>query len=335
MSKRKLTRRQSWRIAKIQAERSARASKREASTVDQLQEGDLGPEQHGVIITHFGTQVLVEAGGVSKRCYFRTNLGSLVAGDQVVWRDGNPYGVVVAVLPRQSALMRPDPYGDLKTVAANIDRLAIVVAPYPEPQLNSIDRYLVAAEASDIPPVIVINKTDSIDEQSRPFFDTVEALYPSLGYQVLRVSTHTGEGLDALAVYLSQYTSAFVGQSGVGKSSLANALLPGINLRVGALSERNTGSHTTTNARLFHFPQGGHLIDSPGIREFGLWHMSEEDVIDAFVEFRPFLGRCKFRDCSHEHEPECALRDALEEGKIHASRMASYRQIISATSTNK
>ena len=85
----------------------------------------------------------------------------------------------------------------------------------------------------------------------------------------------------------------------------------------------------------FHFPQGGHLIDSPGIREFGLWHMSEEDVIDAFVEFRPFLGRCKFRDCGHEHEPECALRDALEEGKIQPSRMASYRQIISSTSTNK
>lgn len=335
MSKRKLTRRQSWRIAKIQQERSARATKREANTFEQLQEGDLGPEQHGVIVTHFGTQVLVEAGEESKRCYFRSNLGSLVAGDQVVWRDGNPYGVVVAVLPRQSALMRPDPYGDLKTVAANIDRLAIVVAPYPEPHLNLIDRYLVAAEASAIPPVIVINKIDCIDEHSQPVLETVEALYPTLGYPVLRVSTHTGEGLDALAVYLSQYTSAFVGQSGVGKSSLANALLPGINLRVGALSERQTGNHTTTNARLFHFPQGGHLIDSPGIREFGLWHMSEEEVIDAFVEFRPFLGRCKFRDCGHEHEPQCALRNALEEGKIRASRMASYRQIISATSTHK
>lgn len=335
MSKRKLTRRQSWRIAKIQEERSARASKREASTFEQLSEGDLGPEQHGVIITHFGTQVLVEAEDESKRCHFRTNLGSLVAGDRVVWRDGNPFGVVVAVMPRQSALMRPDPYGDLKTVAANIDRLAIVVAPYPETHLNLIDRYLVAAEASTIPPVIVINKIDSIDEHSRQVLEAVEALYPALGYPVLRVSTHTGEGLDALAVYLSQYTSAFVGQSGVGKSSLANALLPGINLRVGALSERQTGNHTTTNARLFHFPQGGHLIDSPGIREFGLWHMSEEEVIDTFVEFRAFLGRCKFRDCAHEHEPQCALREALEEGKIHASRMASYRQIISATSTHK
>src|SRR5690625_7652838 len=111
------------------------------------------------------------------------------------------------------------------------------------PQIKSIDWYLMAAEASEIPPVIVINKTDSIDEQSRPFFDTVEEKYPSLGYQVLRVSTHTGEGLAALAVYLSQYNSAFVGQSGVGKSSLANALLTGINLRVGALSELTYGRH--------------------------------------------------------------------------------------------
>jgi ribosome biogenesis GTPase / thiamine phosphate phosphatase len=335
MSKRKLTRRQSWRIAKIQEERSARAAKRESSAEEQLQEGDLGPEQHGLIITHFGTQVLVEANGESKRCHFRTNLGSLVAGDQVVWRDGNPYGVVVAVLPRQSALMRPDPYGDLKTVAANIDRLVIVVAPYPEPHLNLIDRYLVAAEASDIPPVILINKIDSIDERAEPAIRAIEELYPALRYQVLRVSTHTGEGLDALTSYLSQYTSAFVGQSGVGKSSLANALLPGINLRVGALSERQTGSHTTTNARLFHFPHGGQLIDSPGIREFGLWHMSEDEIIEAFVEFRPFLGYCKFRDCTHNSEPGCALLAALEEGQIPPSRMASYRQILSGLVPNK
>lgn len=335
MSKRKLTRRQSWRIAKIQEERSARAAKRQSSAEEQPSEGDLGPERHGLVITHFGTQVLVEADGENKRCHFRTNLGSLVAGDRVVWRDGNPYGVVVAVLPRQSALMRPDPYGDLKTVASNIDRLVVVVAPYPEPHLNLIDRYLVAAEVSDIKPMILINKIDNIDAASRERIQEIETVYPPLGYRVMRASTQTGEGLEDLAHYLSDFTSAFVGQSGVGKSSLANALLPGSNLRVGPLSERQTGSHTTTNARLFHFPEGGHLVDSPGIREFGLWHMNADEVIEGFVEFRPFLGLCKFRDCAHDREPGCALRAALEEGKIPSSRMASYRQIVSGLGSRR
>lgn len=328
MSKRKLTRRQSWRIAKIQEERGARAAKRASSAEEHLSEGTLGPEQHGLVITHYGTQVLVEAEGERKRCHFRTNLGSLVTGDRVIWRDGNPLGVIVAVSPRQSALMRPDPYGDLKTVAANINRLVIVVAPHPEPHLNLIDRYLVAAEASDIPPTILINKIDSIDNQSRERLEQIQNLYPPLGYQVMAASTHTGEGLESLAHYLADFTSAFVGQSGVGKSSLVNALLPDSNLRVGALSDRQTGSHTTTNAQLFHFPQGGDLIDSPGIREFGLWHMSEQQVFDGFVEFRPLQGMCRFRDCAHDREPDCALRTALEEGRIQPSRMASYRQIV-------
>ncbi len=334
MSKRKLTRRQAWRINKIQEERGARASKRDAGSDAQLKESVLGPEQHGLVITHYGTQVLIEADGQTKRCHFRTNLGSLVTGDQVIWRDGNPLGVVVAVSPRTSALMRPDPYGDPKTVAANIDRLVIVVAPYPEAHLNLIDRYLVAAEASDITPMILINKIDSIDETSRARIAQIEATYPKLGpehgYTVMRASTHTGEGINALENYLADFTSAFVGQSGVGKSSLANSLLPGINLRVGELSDYQTGAHTTTNAHLFHFPQGGRLIDSPGIREFGLWHMSPDEVIESFIEFRPYLGMCKFRDCAHDREPGCALREALAESKIFQSRVDSYRQILSA-----
>ncbi len=335
MSKRKLTRRQAWRIDKIQAERSARAAKRDSLAEEQLSEGELGVEEEGLIITHYGTQVVVEAtqgpnAGQQKRCHFRSNLGSLVTGDRVVWRDGNPYGVVVAVLPRDSSLCRPDPHGDMKTIAANIDRIVIVIAPYPEPHANLIDRYLVAASAIDIEPVLLINKSDRIDDTSREKVNDLEKTYRNLGYPVLKVSTKTGTGLDELRLYLADFTSVFVGQSGVGKSSLVNALLPGVDLRVGELSERQQGNHTTTNAQLFHFPGGGHLIDSPGIREFGLWHMSEDEVLEGFIEFRPFIGHCKFRDCSHTHEPGCALLQALDTGKISRTRIASYRYILSS-----
>jgi ribosome biogenesis GTPase len=334
MSKRKLTRRQAWRIEKIQQERGARAARRDDSTDQQLGESDLGPEQHGLIITHHGTQVLVETAegaqaGEHKRCHFRSNLGSLVTGDRVVWRDGNPYGVVVAVLPRDSALSRPDPYGELKTVAANIDRIVIVAATHPEPHANLIDRYLIAAEAIGIRPVLLINKCDRIDDDNRAKISGLERMYRDLGYTVLLASTKTGEGVTGLTRYLADFTSVFVGQSGVGKSSLINALMPGSNLRVGDLSERQQGTHTTTSARLLHFPGGGDLIDSPGIREFGLWHMEPEQVLEGFIEFRPFIGYCKFRDCSHRHEPGCAILRALADGHISKQRMDSYRYILS------
>ncbi len=328
MSKRKLTRRQSWRIQKIQEERQARAQRKQSGPVEDLDENALGAEQEGLVVTHFGTLVLVEANGERKRCHFRSNLGSLVTGDQVVWRDGSPYGVVEAVMPRRSELCRPDPYGDLKTVAANIDRALIVIAPYPEPHFSLVDRYLVAAEASDITPALVINKCDAIDARIADKIKRMESLYRSLGYWVVRVSAETGEGMDALADYLKDFTSVFVGQSGVGKSSLTNYLLPDADLRVGELSERQTGSHTTTNAELFHFPGGGQLIDSPGVREFGLWHMSRDQVLENFIEFRPHLGHCKFRDCAHQGEPGCALKKALESGEISPQRMSSCEQIL-------
>ena len=223
MTKRKLTRRQQWRIEKIQDERTARVAKRDKVADEQLNESDLGPEQLGLIITHYGTQVVVEAtegeqAGQHQRCHFRSNLGSLVTGDRVVWRTGNPMGVVVAVMPRDSALQRPDPHGDMKTVAANIDRIMIVVAPYPEPHANLIDRYLVAANAIDIEPVLVINKIDRIDDATREKVAYLETTYRKLCYTVLMVSTKTETGLDELREYLAHYTRVFVGQSGVGKS---------------------------------------------------------------------------------------------------------------------
>lgn len=197
MSQRKLTRRQQWRIEKIQEERSARAAKRDQLADEQLNDTELGPEQQGLVITHFGTQVVIESiqgdnAGQQQRCHFRSNLGSLVTGDKVVWRAGNPTGVVVAVMPRESALQRPDPHGEMKTVAANIDRIMIVVAPYPEPHANLIDRYLVAANAIDIEPVLVINKIDRIDDATREKIDYLQkylsqtGLHSAVGFHQIR-----------------------------------------------------------------------------------------------------------------------------------------------------
>ncbi|MFJ4372919.1 small ribosomal subunit biogenesis GTPase RsgA [Pseudomonas japonica] len=337
MAKRQLNRRQNWRIEKIQEERAARAAKREERALEVLEGGDLGPEQTGLVIAHFGVQVEVEAddgqeAGQVFRCHLRANLPALVTGDRVVWRAGNQgIGVIVAQLPRSTELCRPDSRGQLKPVAANVDLIVIVFAPAPEPHANLIDRYLVAAEHAGIRPLLLLNKADLIDEQNGPALNALLAVYRQLGYPLLEVSAHHGNGMEQLQKMLDGHISVFVGQSGVGKSSLVNSLLPEVQTRVGALSEwSGQGQHTTTTARLYHFPGGGELIDSPGIREFGLVHVSRDDVEAGFIEFADLLGSCRFRDCKHDREPGCALLKALEDGRIQQQRMNSYRSIIAS-----
>ncbi|WCN13824.1 small ribosomal subunit biogenesis GTPase RsgA [Marinomonas mediterranea] len=334
MSKRKLTKQQTWRIERIQKERAERTKKRADKAEETLQSSDLGPETEGIVISHFGTQVEVEGtlapySGVSTRCNLRANLGQLVTGDKVVWRPKHTEGgVVVAKQDRNTLLQRPDMHGRLKPVAANIDNIVIVIAAEPVPHANLIDRYLVAAETVEIPPVILLNKCDLIDDDKQPELRSLLSTYEELGYRIIRTSTKSDQGMIELYDFLQDKVSVFVGQSGVGKSSLIGTLLPDIEISVGELSQkRKKGTHTTTTARLFHMPSGGDLIDSPGIREFGLWHISEDELLEGFIEFRPHLGYCRFRDCSHEKEPGCAIRQALEEGKISAHRFESYLRV--------
>ena len=334
MTKRRLSKQQKWRIKKIQDERSQRAARKESKQQELLESGDLGPPQLGRVIAHFGQQLEVEPIPTPKtetrfRCYVRANINGLVTGDRVVWREGKQNtGVIEAQEPRQSVLKRPDRFNQLKPVAANIDHIFIVIAPEPTPFANLINRYLVACEAMQIKPRIILNKQDLLNDNNKESISRLRDLYQSLEYDWIEVSSKSNHGLDPLNDLLRERTSVFVGQSGVGKSSLIGALLPEEDIKIGDLSEvTRKGMHTTTTARLFHMPIGGDLIDSPGIREFGLWHMDEKTLAEGFIEFRPFLGHCRFRDCQHRHEPGCALQTALEEGKITKERLDSFYHI--------
>jgi len=335
MSKRKLNRRQKWRIEKVQAEKAERAERKEKHIVQQQQSGELGDEQKGLVIAHFGQLIDIESlegsnAGQIHRCHVRANLDSLVTGDQVIWRAGHDQsGVIEARLDRQSLLQRPDNYGLLKPVAANIDRIVIVVATEPTPYANLIDRYLVAAETLEIQPAILFNKSDLINDDNRHAIEALCDTYENLGYEVLKTSAlELAHCESTLLTWLHSYTSVFVGQSGVGKSSLIRSILGDQSIKVGELSElTRKGTHTTTTAKLFHIPGGGQIVDSPGIREFGLWHIDQQQLINGFIEFRAHLGFCKFRDCKHEHEPGCAILDALQNKKISNTRMESYRRI--------
>lgn len=340
MTKKKhLTQRQHDRIAKNEQRRLQRSDKK-ASVVwdDEL----LHAPEPGLVISRFGQHVDVEdQQGQIIRCNMRRTISSVVTGDNVSWcRSKQPIGsidgVIEAVEERRSVLLRPDFYDGLKPVAANIDLMIIVSAILPALSLNIIDRYLVAAEMTGIKPLLVINKADLLDAAAQQTLEQQLDLYRQLDYPCLLVSARTGQNMAALLHYIHSGTSIFVGQSGVGKSSLMNNLMPELaaaTQEVSAIS--GLGQHTTTVSRLYHLPNGGELIDSPGIREFALWHLSAEEVTQGFIEFRPWLGRCKFRDCKHINDPGCAIQHAVAEGAIRPERYDSYLKILTSMAQDK
>lgn len=308
-----------------------------------IDDNSLGAQQEGLIISRFGQHADVEAqDGIVYRCNIRRTITSLVTGDVVVWRPGTAInnekinGVIEAVHNRRSVLTRPDFYDGIKPIAANIDQVLIVTAILPEFSTAILDRYLVAVEDTELCPVIVMNKCDLLDSEQRQSIQTQLNNYEALGYKILYVSNKTQNGIKNLQKQLSDRTSIFVGQSGVGKSSLVNSLLPEAQVLTQEVSENSgLGQHTTTAARLYHFDCGGQLIDSPGIREFSLWHLEPQRIAWCFTEFRNYLGACKFRDCRHDSDPGCALQAAVEKGEIKQERLNSYHRIIASMEQNK
>ena len=340
MTKKKhLTQRQKQRITDNADKRLRLHKNKQVESVD---DKAFAGAESGLILSRFGQHADVEAAdGQVVRCNMRRSIASLVTGDKVIWRralqpTGGIDGVIDAVEPRSSVLLRPDFYDGLKPVAANIDLMIIVSAILPTLSLNIIDRYLVAAEITGIKPLLVINKIDLLTTDEQAAIVDKLAIYQHLGYPFLLVSAKTNQGMTELLSYIQSGTSIFVGQSGVGKSSLMNSLMPGLDVLTQEVSTNSgLGQHTTTVSRLYHLADGGNLIDSPGIREFALWHLTAEEVTRGFNEFTPWLGRCKFRDCKHISDPGCAIQHAVEIGQISAERYDSYLKILVSMAQDK
>ncbi|WP_180000511.1 ribosome small subunit-dependent GTPase A [Acinetobacter sp. YH12239] len=317
------------------------------------EEIDTSHDLEGLVVQHYGRQLEVQALSLPDqhpikpdtkegepepfwkpielnsvwRCHTRTNLELLVTGDRVKWQaDPNTgLGIITAIQPRQSLLTRPDRYHKVKPVAANISLIVIVIAPLPEPAPTLIDRYLVACEDANIPALLVLNKCDLLKEND-PILLLAEE-YRQLGYDF--ILTQSNGNLDELIQRIDNQTVAFVGQSGVGKSTLINAIIPDADQKTNVISENSAlGQHTTTSTRLIRFGENGALIDSPGIREFGLWHLDHEKIDGGFPEISALLGHCQYRNCTHTHEKQCALKEGVKNGDILQRRLESYLRLI-------
>ena len=257
----------------------------------------------------------------------------LAVGDEVTIAQDDSEGAwaITEIHPRRAVLARraPGKARGERIVAANVDQVLVVfAAAKPEPHVRMLDRFLVIAEGNDIPARIIFNKVELVGGPSG--VDAIARDYESAGYDVHRTSVKAKIGLDELRGVLAGKTSALTGPSGVGKSSLCNALFPGLDLRTAEISESvNKGRHTTVGALLVPIPDalGGFVVDTPGLREVGMWGLPPGNLDRCFPEFRPFLGLCRFDNCSHDHEPKCAVRDAVESGSVSRQRYESYLKL--------
>ncbi|MCE5182253.1 MAG: ribosome small subunit-dependent GTPase A [Betaproteobacteria bacterium] len=280
---------------------------------------------HGQVVAAFGRHFDVEtADGEIVSCVTRGKKGGIACGDRLqIEPTGPAQGVIKSIDPRTSLLFRSDQFKE-KIIAANVSQIVVVIAASPAYYEDLINRCLIAAETASLKILIVLNKCD-MEQETRTALAQLQ-LYRNLGYPLLTLSAK--QDISPLRPYLSGETSVLVGQSGMGKSSIINALLPEAQAHTREISQAlNSGKHTTTHARLYHLDRDSHIIDSPGLQEFGLAHVSEQNIAHAFVEFRPYLGHCRFSNCRHLVEPGCAVLEAVAAGKIDPRRLESYRNL--------
>lgn len=280
----------------------------------------------GLVVASFGRRFIVEDDdGAQHDCMLRGRRLRPVCGDRVGWLRHRQGNAIVAVEPRRNTLARPDRRGRTDVLAANLDQLVIVIAPEPTPDPFIADRYLAAAELTGVDGILVLNKIDLAQGMSRDWLEELTGL----GYPLYETSASDGRGIDALATACADRLGILVGVSGVGKSSLLNALVPDLDLRVGRLSAASgEGRHTTTASVLHRLPGGGALIDSPGVRDYAPAQIPLADVGRGFREIAELEHQCRFNDCMHLREPDCAVLAAVEDGRIAARRHASYRRLV-------
>jgi ribosome biogenesis GTPase / thiamine phosphate phosphatase len=275
----------------------------------------------------FGRDLSVrDAAGTERRARVRGRRLTVVCGDDVTCESDAQHRevIVVDLLPRRTALYRSNARGEAEPVVANVSRLFVVLAPRPVPDLFVVDRYVAAATSASIAATLVLNKRDlPADDALGRELDA----YAAAGYDTIACSARAGEGIDALIEASANAVAALVGQSGVGKSSLIRRLVPEAAVEVGELMREEEGRHTTTTSRMFDLPRGGHLIDSPGVRDFA----PAIDRLDArnmgFIEVARLAPECRFQDCQHMREPSCAVQAAAESGALHPRRYESYRRL--------
>lgn len=294
----------------------------------------------GIVIKKTSNTYFVRNENDSIECTLSNRLkkemdANLVAvGDRVIWNEQSQITGVAErrnQLSRRGAVPMPGAYAHEQIIVTNVDQvIPVFAAANPRPAWHLLDRYLVSAESAEIPALICLTKLDLVeDRQEAEEIEAVAAEYRAIGYEVVLTSTVTGRGLNDLKSMLRGRLSALVGKSGAGKTSLLNAIEPGLGRRVQALSEATgKGRHTTSASEIVTLASGGALVDTPGIREFGLWDVAEDDLAWFFPEMRPLVGQCKFRmDCTHDEEPGCAIRNAVVQGQISPYRYQSYLKL--------
>lgn len=285
----------------------------------------------GRVIAYFGSTIAVETKeGAQVICHWRRNQCLPVVGDWVrfEYEATGEGGHVLGIEPRSHVLMRSQGKAEPKPIAANVDDLVIVMPPLPGFSQRHVDYYTIAATLLGIRPVLVLNKIDLMTATLRDEMNVLLSIYRRIPFPVCFVSCETGEGMAAFAEVIAGRTVVLVGPSGVGKSSLIQKLSLDEDIRIGEVSDRGAGKHTTTATRLYHTIKGGALIDSPGVRDFTLWTITPDEALRAFPEFQPYLKGCQFRDCSHRVEPGCTLQAAVREGKVSAERYQTFQLLL-------